>query len=652
MSSALCAGYGRTHYRIRNAIKQIRKLPLLRDLVLAVADFIILKPFSRNYISYFKIFPFQICLFANLSILYLSIQFLMLQHSIERLPRSRWRARIRLLSIGQVGKFDWKHEKPQLPILSNSPLSTPSSSPPHLRRDSTNDDTVSLLTPLEVHNEDYYTPLTNHKSVILGGMMLPPPPPPPRRKLLLGGGSIVEDPAFQTKLFLSRKTRALSEGTIVNQVCFICQELLETKLVLEKLVSLQCGDCVHGECLQAAIDYSVARYLESGELLRTSNSPELRSILFPTCKGHVCTSARLVMPVYPIDEGLIESTVYDAILTLKLAKVNRQERLDEAATETKLEPSNTSSPLNTPLTCQSSSYLQSRYFIKEDQTLRPKSVVSELQPPRNHHLEVCYDSRPVSQALSGITTLTVSVRISEHERIPLEQLKNSFIKHMIDSCGIFDLSMLVALGPLRLVDRLLVSLNNCSYALSKVYLFANFLIVWETNLPVMFSLNDILSIGTPELSVVQFLLCDHAVTSVKLHSETASIIEKWGIAISDPGLIVPSDIFTSTLSIFELDNNSIPWVKSFGKQVSPIAEMSAENSPIENEPVSHGYQDNASIGEQSVSLNITAEFALLPPISPLIIRKLAVLAYNYSDSDSDSDNELISQVMNKVYGPT
>lgn len=757
----------------------------------------------------------------------------MLHQPIDRarkLPRSKWRSKIRHFLIGQAG--NWKHERTP-PLLSNSPLSTPSLA--HLRRDHP-EDTLSLLTPLEVHEDEFFIPLTNHKGVYVGNMMLPPPPPPPQRKLSYGDRKTEESysdlKSFDVKNFdvknfdlknfdaknfdlknfadltghdepknytskterhssrsysydiktpllgdksesrstsygdlksfhrsnsfdakyekyesqhqshderpqflygnnmrrgsdqqaffdeyeaKPRKPRAFSDSQ-ANLTCFICQELLQTKLVLEKLVLLQCGDVVHGECLQATVDYNVLK-LKAGEV-NLGDMPQLKSVLIPRCAGHFCAGAKNgAGAVCPIEEEILSATLQEAVLTLKLAKANaHRQDLEEAGLSSPFESAEAEKfgldslgvegfgsassdilglfarnvgnlgNLGNPGTFPS--FRDSRYFIKDQQILRARNSMDlrspELRPEifgpeifeseQNEKLDMFdrnstsniglgigldnrnggldrveridrperLDSRPVSLAPSSGTNLTVSVRISEHDRMPLEELKNAFIKHMIEACGTFDLSMLVALGPLRLVDRLLVLLDGLPYTLCKVYLFANFLVVWEMLKPVIFPLAEILEIGTPAFSVVEFTFQNCKVNSVRIHSETDSIIEKWGITISDPGLIIPLDIFTLTMSVFDIDTDPKPW--NIGKQVLPILEKSLEDSPMED-VLSPQLNENSVIA-QMVSMEISSELSLLLPISPLKIRK-ALAANDSDDSDSDSDVELINQVMEK-----
>lgn len=648
------------------------------------------------------------------------------------LPRSRWRSKIRRFLLGNT-RPDWK-DRSLPPLLSNSPLSTPNSA--HLKRDHVSDETLSLLTPLEVHDDDFYIPLTTHKGVYVGNMMLPPPPPPPQRKLLYeadkfgraekvarGGtdrfgrtqtegfgkgterlgtdtpprtksspgkqASLLKNPEvfyghlhgdhfddFAEQPFAKRKTRAFSDGAVVNQTCFICEELLQTKLVLEKLVLLQCGDCVHGECLRATVDYNLLKLVDEPSI-DLDNPLLLRSVLIPACRGHFCGIHNQLVPACPIDDDLTTATLKDAVLTLKLARANIQlnhnvqlnhngqinhdgqtnhdgqrnhnsqldqnSQLNHSGLLSRI-TGGLGSPID--LTFPEVSRPDSGYFLKDDHVLRPKLALGDAADP-NYTMDLGAQSRPVSLAPSSVTNLTVSVRISEHDRMPLEELKNAFIKHMIDACGTFDLSMLVALGPLRLADRLLVSVDGLPYTLSKVYLFANFLVMWENSKPAMYPLGAIVAIGTPALSVVEFTFQNCPVSAVRLHSETDSIIEKWGIVIADPSLVIPSDIFTLTMSVFELVAETNRWSSAMGKQVSPILEKSLEQSPTD-EIVPSCLNENSVI-EQVVQLDVSSQLSLLSPISPLQIRKQLPIAEQDSDSDSDSDVELINRVMAKIH---
>lgn len=568
---------------------------------------------------------------------------------IEHQPRSKWRARIRLFSMS-LPKPDKKLDK-KVPLLSSSPLSTPASSPPHLQRN-LHREAASFLTPLEVHNDDFFIPLTHQKGVLVGDIILPPPPPQPQRKLLYGESSKPVE-TFSNILGPARKTRNFSDSLSLS--CFICQEHLESKLELEKLVSLKCGDCVHGECLQTVVEYNVSQIQKSGDYSTSGDTPRLRSLIFPKCRGHCCISAQVSALVCPIDQELIESIMFDSLLAFKLVGVSNRT------------PSNQSP--QSEETCQFPLLLEcrpdSKYFFKADKILRPRSLFSEVHQ-RNPHLDITGDSRPVSLAPSSITHATISVRISEHDHIPLEKLKSTFIKHMLDSSDSIDLSMLVALGPLRLVDRLLVSKDFSEFNASQVYLFANYLVVCQCRLPLLLSLNDTTSIQIPELGVIEIVFRSQSVHTVRLNSDTASIIEKWGIALSDANLIVPPEIFTSTLSVFDLEPpfvydytigdqaSSIVGINTvtgytFGKQVSPIQESSLQPSPVESEPTSQ-YLQSSSIAEHLVRLSVSSELSFLPQISPLKIKRniASIVNCSDSDSDSDSDNELITEVLTKI----
>lgn len=564
--------------------------------------------------------------------------------------RPRWRDRIRHFSIGSLGKYDNTSTRSYVPMLSDSALTTPSSSPPYLAKPAS-DDTSSMLTPLEVRKEDYFTPLSYHKSVQLGNITLLPPHPPPQRKLTYGEPDLTDEFGSKAGPLGNRKTRSFSEGNIDSQVCFICEQPLESKLESEKLLSLQCGDCIHEECFSTIVEYNVSQALKLGELTENSSSQHLKMLLFPTCKGRECSGKRIA-PVSPIDESLIESITYEAVLTSKLSRAGKYSNSDMQ--DIASEDFSTSSDFSTKARSFSTSTFDLDPVVPEGRELPPRLEVpytSATKPsprysvPQMAGYSMSSVSRPVSLALSNVTNATVSVRIPEHKGMSLEHLTNTFIKYMLESCETFDLSMLVALGQLRLVDRLLVSTDFGKYSLSNVYLFANYVVLCLTKVPVLLSFADILSIRTPELSVVEVIFKNGLVTSLRLHSETDSIIEKWGIAVSDPNLEIPPDVFTSTLCVNDLIVRA--------PQVSPILEESRENSPIESKRRSHNPRELmvSSIAEQYVLMNTTSEMLLLPPISPLKIHKVVALAADDSsdsDSDSDSDGELIAHVMGSI----
>lgn len=524
-----------------------------------------------------------------------------LRHSPKYLPRAsprssprrpKWRLKLKLSTAvdGDV---------PRTPIT--PPRSVLSSSP--------------FLTPLDVHDDLHFTPLTERKTVLLGDFSLPPPPPALRKK-----GSPHQTSGPKVRPFAtSHMPRSLSDGAIASETCFICEELLETKLEAEKLVSLCCGDCVHGECLRTYVtcEFELAskRDLVGSHLL---------SVL-PKCQGRSCREKGSTNDMDPVDQNLLTELIADAVLNVKLANV----------------------------------HLKLKRLASDPLPSRPRFPSWDASMSLNPAFDA-RESRSYSPALSMSTTKTTSVRIGIHADVPAEELKNLFIKRMLDVCRGFDLAQLVALGPLRLVDRLLVSTyDSKSYVDSNVYLFTHYVVIWnsnDTDPPTIVLLDN----GYTQVETFPSVLkisssAPNDTQSVWLHSETSSIIEKWGIAISDPLLVFPSDIITSTIPLSEVSQRPT-WAKMFQKQVSPILELSIESSPsilvfpsptipLSAKILDEGYE--TELLEIGLQRSHGSSFCVSRPTTPLNIQRAPPSKYQDSDSDSDSDSdqEYIGEVM-------
>ena len=508
----------------------------------------------------------------------------------SRMRLARWKTKLRLLSFN--GR------------LSDSPYSIASGCLP---------ESQCFLTPLEVREPEYFTPLTDHVGKALGDETLPPPPPAPRRKLSYGASlPVPEESRPKVRPFV-----AASKAPIFGQKCFICGEALETKLECEKLVPLACGDCVHSECLSTATECGLHRALSCGRLSHRSSSIKVEAAIFPTCGGAHCMAHKKNAPVVVIDDDITTTLVDDALLALKLSTVGR---ISEAASEftqldwpdgseddkrevceRKIRKDSDSSLLSGKAESipsrRSDSIISGRhdYDSRSDFRFSRASLFDISEKPFLHRPFLDFKSfagekpfeRESSPAPSSVTNATVSVRISLHEQVPLDHLKSHFIRQMVESCDEMNYLLLVAVGPLRLVDRLRVSIGE-NYFEAIVYLFLNDLVICcENKAPQFFSFSKLKHIGSPDFSVLQLHFVDSPISLVELFSDVESIIQKWGIALSDSLLLFPSEIFSSTISLSEV----IPDKTSFVAQVSPIWE---DNESQETSAVTDKNRDDLS----------------------------------------------------------
>lgn len=637
-------------------------------------------------------------------------------------PRnSKWKARLRLLTLSLPSSRADSLRTPEydfhIPPLSSSRGTTPSSTPPQPTRDD-----EGLLTPLEVLDEREYFPLIEQEGVFLGGKSLPPPPP--RKRSSKDSREWAPRGPKVKPFFTTQSPRTFLDG--LCNFCFICGDTLETKLDTEKIVPLRCGDCVHGECLKLSAEVKLDHAISCGALNARSSTYDIEQQVLPTCGGKMCAAKGLRCSVDPVEEEVLLTITTDASLTLKLAGITPkpgQQPMFGAFLPTFTEDSIADEPSwmldetkssfkplwSTPADTSQRTYLssfsdvsrlefpvpkrasqdsralkapsaqrESRYFVRESSILRPK-------PDRSSFNSILRPHSPTPSAM------TVSVRINENEHFTLDKLRGVFIRHMLDNCPAFDLAALVSLGQLRLVDRLLVALDLGDFHACTVYLFANYFVVWNPQSPPkLLLLTGQCLMSAPKTSVLKFQL-DAATLS--LHSEIDSIIEKWGIMVSDLLLEVPSGIFTSSIPVSEIEKPQAipllanPWAddpfterasrNAFSNYVTkkrplPVLEHPEDFSPrnsIVPQEHSVNFSPRSSIVPQEHTLDFSPRSSIVPrvvshygyfydeimriglvggsptepesrPVSPLRIRREVA---DDSDLDSDSDLELIRE---------
>lgn len=533
--------------------------------------------------------------------------------SVKVPPRKlKWRLKLRRLGLSLT---DISALNPGIP--------TPGTSAP------------KFLTPLDIHEESHYTPLVEHQSLFIGDFALPPPPPVSRKK----HGTTAISPQIlpprptalgpKVKPYVTRQMpRSFSDGAIAAENCFICQEPLETRLESEKIISCCCGDCVHSECMKTALAFEFEMATKKGTLSSQSSFFVIKEAILPKCRGRLCKSKSSPPLAEPVNQDFLTEAVDDAVLSLKLSKANAP-----VITKSRSEPI-----VQRP---KFPSFEESRDRFSR-YTDRTSLATSDG------------DFRATSPAHSMCTVKTTSVRLSMHAEVPIDDLKNSFIKRMLDNCKVFDLSLLVALGSLRLVDKLLVGSFCESFEEANVYLFTHYLVIWsEQREPTIFPLDLSTQVETPIPSVLQIT---SGMQCLKLHSEIGSIIEKWVIAISDLLLVFPSDIITSTIPLVEVGHvKPVLWANPFSlvKKVSPILESAFEFSPFDHTP-SSTFSKKAEILDDGYSSellgHVSPSCCISRPTSPLRLRSSSDYQQTKSESDSDSDSEMISKVIHSHKG--
>lgn len=533
-------------------------------------------------------------------------------------PKLSWRQKLRL-SLAKSPASPYKSPK-QVPSLSNLPSLTPRST----KR--SGDDTDFLLTPLDVLEEiaDFNVLLSNQVDIKAGDYVIPPPPRRrwSTRKSVSGDGS----PAPRVKPYFNSALKPERKGA--RALCFICGDTLESRLETEKLVQLDCGDCIHGDCLKASVEILAEQ--QAGRLGKQAGISEetVQATIFPLCKGPCCTLKPEPAAVQPLDQDVVQDIMTDVMLSLKIASLrtsgpgaaaalpelefssfdvpefaplaprapptprtphnagSRRFLMQEAATPRRFEGHREGGPVIYPDVNLSFSNIKkvdiadfrmppdnlpedsviynnrvSQYYVRDNLLLRPRSTATQL-------------SQEVSILLHfGKEYDPPALTFPDNSKYSLEELRSLLVKHMLTLCPLFDLGCLVSLGPLRLVDRLSVAVGDTRYALLTVYLFANYLVVAH-GVPVLLAL-DSATIRTPETSLIHFESAD--LPPIRLWSVVDSIIEKWGIIVSDPLLLLPADLITSTLNASEIRAApaTVPRRRPFGKPVVKTRESRA-----------------------------------------------------------------------------
>lgn len=578
--------------------------------------------------------------------------------------KSNWKEKIWRISSSLSGKFPQSYgplqrtpkNSPRIPSLSSSPTLTPGSIK-HRRQD---DDI--FLTPLDVLDQksEMNNLLDNQIGLVFGDWSIPPPPPRKRTELNTGKLQLLPSKTIsgpRVKPYFTTSSRL--EVNVNQETCFICKDVLETKLDSEKLVPLECGDCVHGDCLRANVDVLLEEALKKGEFTKFSSEQSIEGRIFPTCRGDCCTSSKTSSPVVPKAKDMISDLMADVMLSVKLATMSTRSPEIEIDTPT-------------PLVFGPENRI-SRHFFKDNQLLRPRSVATAYSPGSQALFNETLDS--INDAIFEESEILTD---SDYNTQRLEEVKNHFIKHMMSRYTDFNLVVLVSLGSLRLVDRLQVAFEDGPYLEFIVYLFSNFIVLeTEGPSPELFPLNAEYTITTPETSVLQFKTSKGGVPTLRLNSEIDAVIEKWGIALSDSLLLLPTDVITSSIDLSELScahnpkgnartsnkaRNSTRFSGRTGKRTSSRIStvLIIEPREIWSERPNNFEQELMRIGVLGFSEPQTNLFDTLPT-SPLnIIRadkantismplgeQRALDTSSDSDNDSDSDLELIYQVMHK-----
>lgn len=430
--------------------------------------------------------------------------------------------------------------------------------------------------------------------------------------------------------------------------CLICDEYLRTKLLDEKIVDLKCGDFVHSECFQITINYEIERLAETSSLDSSSDHSTLIDKIFPKCTGRECLVSGVITPMLPMDDGYVDEIIVNALIAQQdhdsksknsnlaaLGSTLESNKNHDRRTKLQSDSLDTVSPLITPKL-----YNQLRPVFGSSIS-EPVIPIRPLKPRQRVSLirESSIKTRSPSPNSSISTMNTETIKITNYKGVSIETLKDQFIQYLIDNCPQFSLSTLLKLGPLRLVDQLLVSTSSLKLFERKIcYLFTNFLAIWSINgpYPVLFPLDaEKLSISTHNESVLKLKTTDSGsyIKEILLNSEVDSIIEKWVVAVSDFYFCFPSDVLTSTIIL-----------PKYKKESCYIDEV------LFPKPCARRYSSNtvSSVKKSNSTIDVIDINNETPTISNLSFpspSKVDMVDSN-SDSDSDSDLEKITNTLN------
>lgn len=351
------------------------------------------------------------------------------------------------------------------------------------------------------------------------------------------------DKGPKVKPFIFAQSHQITKNTpSAGTRCFICDDDLQTKLQNEKILDLRCGDFVHSECFHIQLDYEVNRLIHSKQFNANAGPSELVQQMFPICNGPKCKSTDAHNLIMPVDESLVDNLIVNALLAYQeYSSKSKNNNLTALGLTLKGSRNTDSVSSNLSITSTGKKLPES--------ILGHRGRISGLSYIRESSLF----SRSPSPSMSISTFNTASLKIPIHKSVPIDTLKNNFIRYLVENCPNLNLSTLLQQGPLRLVDNLLVSLSEQSPFMPKIcYLFTNYLLIWSKDEvePIFFPIqSDILRIQTPKPSVLKLIaeVDPFRNETLCLNSDIDSIVEKWVVATSDLLFNFPSEVFTSTV---------------------------------------------------------------------------------------------------------
>lgn len=373
--------------------------------------------------------------------------------------------------------------------------------------------------------------------------------------------------------------------------CFICDELIQTTLSEEKVLELDCGDCIHEQCLMTLVDCNVNQLLMTSKF--TVVKSQLCSLILPKCYGKHCQQ------MGQSGENLIQFCDESCIDTIQNNCIAKSVEFDRDNLKDFLNPS-----INIPFRLS-----------------KGESMISD-QPS--------FRSSSPSPTLSTTNTL----KFSDYSSLTVDFLKDKLVRLMLNNCPSITLNTLFTMGELILADELLLKFEeHDDFKPQLCYLFNKKLVIWEaTNQDFqILHLDNGFTFATPNPSILQITQNTIPKTNIWIDTDSSSIIEKWIIGLSDLSYKFPVEIITSTINIFE--ERSFPWI-NFEKP-EPYTRLSGSTVSLP--------KANSNNSSTPSTLNQTTN---------MIDDDVSVTDSEYIDSDNEMIKDIMNDNNNKFPSPT
>lgn len=407
--------------------------------------------------------------------------------------------------------------------------------------------------------------------------------------------------------------------------CFICDELIQSKLDDENILELKCGDFVHEQCLKIQVIYNIDKSLTSGSF--TANKEKLAQIILPVCEGKSCE--RFTDKIEFVDEEY-----FDSFLKLAISKSIDYDRkiIDEGEMGT--EEHIFGNPFDL------SKHHDQRISIIPTQGLKP-AIDLPLRLTRD---ESMFSYRSSIQSTSPSPTLstinTLDIKMAHHQLLPLEDLKDKLLQNLMSQCTKITLATLSGLGNLRLADSLLIKWGKIqNWDQKNCFLFNKYLVAVVNS-----SEFKVVDLHDFNISIENGWVKVLGRECVWINSSSPLILEKWCIGLLDCSFNFPSEYLTSTLEVRE--STEFVELRESGDSKAMSFESSETYNYIHSSSHTPSLNSASTIDQTRFKFHSTSSVYLDEAAETLAQVTPRVDAYfKDSDSDMDSDDEKIQNVL-------